>query len=50
MKRVFILCLLLLQVIAGHAQLQATLNVDSNPTPELSEWVNRTDLAILTVT
>ncbi|MFT6128074.1 MAG: hypothetical protein ACJAVA_002572, partial [Flavobacteriaceae bacterium] len=27
MKRVFILCLLLLQVITGHAQLQATLNV-----------------------
>ena len=50
MKRVFILCMLLLQVMVGHAQLQATLNVDSNPTPELSEWVNRNDLAILTVT
>ncbi len=33
-----------------QAQLQATLNVDSNPTPELSEWVNRNNLAILTVT
>lgn len=32
------------------AQLQATLNVDSNPTPELNEWVNRNNLAILTVT
>ncbi|GAK93416.1 hypothetical protein JCM19298_2135 [Nonlabens ulvanivorans] len=34
----------------AQAQLQATLNVDSNPTPELSEWVNRNNLAILTVT
>ncbi|MEP0481386.1 MAG: hypothetical protein ABJD23_14290, partial [Nonlabens sp.] len=50
MKRVFILCMLLLQVMVGHAQLQATLNVDSNPTPEISEWMNRNDLAILTVT
>jgi hypothetical protein len=33
-----------------NAQVQVNLNVSSNPTPELFEWVNRTELAILTVT
>lgn len=32
------------------AQVQVNLNVDSNPTPELFEWVNRANLALLTVT
>lgn len=32
------------------AQVSVTLNVDSRPTPQISEWVNRANLAILTVT
>jgi hypothetical protein len=36
--------------IALNAQVQVNLNVSSNPTPELFEWANRSDLAILTVT
>jgi hypothetical protein len=32
------------------AQVQVNLNVSSNPTPELFEWANRADLAILSVT
>ncbi|MSP70262.1 MAG: hypothetical protein EXR20_08320 [Bacteroidetes bacterium] len=31
------------------AQVSVTLNVDSRPTPQISEWVNRANLAILTV-
>ena len=33
-----------------QAQVNITLNVDSHPTPQISEWVNRSNLAILTVT
>ena len=32
------------------AQVTVTLNVDSHPTPQISEWVNRSNLAILTIT
>jgi len=45
-----IFILVLFVSIAVNAQVQVNLNVSSNPTPELFEWANRTDLAILTVT
>ncbi|WP_282073569.1 hypothetical protein [Polaribacter atrinae] len=45
-----IFILVLFVSIALNAQIQVNLNVSSNPTPELFEWANRTDLAILTVT
>ncbi|WP_338351271.1 hypothetical protein, partial [Nonlabens tegetincola] len=50
MKNFVFTLLIILSCNCAQAQLQATLNVDSNPTPELSEWVNRNNLAILTVT
>jgi hypothetical protein len=45
-----IFLLVLFVSITINAQVQVNLNVSSNPTPELFEWANRTDLAILTVT
>jgi|GEM_PF-1669208 len=50
MKKIFLVLVFMIWGVSIQAQLQATLNVDSNPTPELSEWVNRNNLAILTVT
>lgn len=41
---------LVLSILKTNAQIQVSLNVDSNPTPEISEWANRNNLAILTVT
>lgn len=35
--------------VAG-AQVQLTLNVDSNPTSKIADWINRSDLAMVTVT
>lgn len=49
-KIILVLLLIISSTCAVQAQLQVTLNVDANPTPELSEWVNRNNLAILTVT
>lgn len=46
-----IICLFILinsTFIFGQ-QVQVTFNVDSRPTPQLSEWENRNELAILTV-
>ncbi|SMO36403.1 hypothetical protein SAMN06265379_101279 [Saccharicrinis carchari] len=34
----------------ANAQVQITLNVDANPNPKISEWMDRSELAILTVT
>lgn len=42
--------ILFLLVSVSYAQVTVTLNVDSHPTPQISEWVNRDNLAILTVT
>lgn len=51
MKNPYILILFfILSFLKTTAQIQVSLNVDSNPTPEISEWVNRNNLAILTVT
>ncbi|MGJ8684696.1 MAG: hypothetical protein ACSHWW_08735 [Nonlabens sp.] len=50
MKKIVLVLVFMISCSWAHAQLQATLNVDSNPTPELSEWTNRNNLAILTVT
>ncbi|MCM4167507.1 hypothetical protein KCTC52924_00994 [Arenibacter antarcticus] len=51
MKKIILVLLFIISAAwSVQAQLQVTLNVDSNPTPELSEWVNRNNLAILTVT
>ena len=35
---------------AAHAQVSISLNVDANPNPYIADWVNRSELAILTVT
>jgi len=52
MKHLYILILTILYfaTISTHAQVQVSLNVDANPTPELYEWANRSNLAIVTVT
>jgi len=50
MKKLYILVVFLFLILNTNAQLQVSLNVDSNPTPEISEWVDRQELAILTVT
>ena len=42
--------ILLFFAFSISAQVQVHLNVDANPTPELFEWVNRSNLALLTVT
>ena len=44
-----ILPLLLVSSVA-FAQVRVDLNVDSNPNPRMADWVNRTELAMLTVT
>ena len=50
MKKIILFLAFITSFNFATAQLQATLNVDSNPTPEISQWVNRNNLAILTVT
>ena len=50
MKKIILLLITITISYLGTAQVQVSLNVDANPTPELSEWVNRNDLAIVTVT
>ena len=35
---------------AANAQVGISLNVDANPNPSIADWVNRSELAILTVT
>ena len=50
-KNIFpILLVAILISFNSIAQVQINLNVDSNPTPELYEWANRSELAILTIT
>ncbi|MCF6168942.1 hypothetical protein [Lutibacter sp.] len=51
MKKLYILFVLILSIfIKVNAQeIDVSLNVDSNPNPEISEWVDRTELALLTI-
>lgn len=49
-KQVILFLIIIFNYLSVNAQIQVSLNVDSNPTPEISEWVNRNNLAILTVT
>ena len=42
--------LLISSASAAQAQVRVDLNVDSNPNPRIADWVNRTELAMLTVT
>ena len=42
--------LFLLVPFSGQGQVQINLNVDANPSPRIADWVNRAELAILTVT
>ncbi len=52
MKTIFPLIVLLTMcwIKTGQAQANISLNVDSHPDPRISEWVNHSNLAILTVT
>ncbi|WP_456376400.1 hypothetical protein, partial [Lutibacter sp.] len=51
MKKIYILFVLLLSIFTkvNAQEITVNLNVDSNPNPEISEWVDRTELAILTI-
>jgi len=51
MKKLYILFVFILSVfIKLNAQeIKVSLNVDPNPNPQISEWVDRTELALLTV-
>jgi len=49
MKR-FTLIILLLSMQLIQAQIHVSLNVSSHPTPQISEWENRNETAILTIT
>ena len=48
--KILIVLLYLVSYNSIKAQVSVTLNVDAHPTPQLSEWINRTNLAILTIT
>ena len=44
------LLVILISVIKVNAQeIKVSLNVDPNPNPQISEWVDRTELAMLTI-
>ena len=51
MKKLPILLILILSVLTqlNAQEIKVSLNVDSNPNPQISEWVDRTELALLTV-
>ncbi|NQW43693.1 MAG: hypothetical protein HQ463_09710 [Bacteroidetes bacterium] len=49
MKKILTI-LLFVQAHFGVAQITTTLNVDPNPTPEISEWQNQNSIAMFTVT
>ncbi|MCH8494640.1 MAG: hypothetical protein LAT57_03290 [Balneolales bacterium] len=52
MKRlsIFIFIILTLPLYLGAQQISVNLNVDSNPNPRISDWINRAELAMFTVT
>ncbi|MDI6402757.1 hypothetical protein QLX67_12185, partial [Balneolaceae bacterium ANBcel3] len=39
-----------LMVSSAEARVDVSLNVDSNPHPRVADWINRTEMAMLTVT
>ena len=50
MKYIFTLfAIVLASSFSLQAQVQVSLNVDPNPTPQIASWVDRDDLAIVTV-
>ncbi len=48
--KIIMIVLICTSLNTAQGQVGITLNVDSHPTPQISEWVNRANLAILTVT
>lgn len=50
MKTLLIAFLLLTFSVPGVSQVQINLNVDANPSPRIADWINRDELALLTVT
>jgi len=50
LQKLLLFMLISFSIKASYAQVTVTLNVDSHPSPQISEWVDRTNLAILTVT
>jgi hypothetical protein len=52
MKNIRHLLLLILSVVTtlATAQIQISLNVDANPSPKIADWMNRSEVAMLTVT
>lgn len=50
MKKIIFILVLFCTTFGLKAQVQVSLNVDANPTPELAKWMDRDELAIITVT
>jgi hypothetical protein len=52
MKTIKVLLIILTSALTfnANAQVGITLNVDANPTPRFADWVNRNELAVMTVT
>jgi hypothetical protein len=52
MKTIKVLYIILVSALTfnANAQVGITLNVDANPTPRFADWVNRNELAVMTVT
>lgn len=48
--RTFATALLLFIPLMAEAQISISLNVDANPNPRISDWVNRTEIVVMTVT
>jgi hypothetical protein len=51
MKKIYILFILVLSIVinTNAQEIKVSLNVDPNPNPEIADWVNRSELALLTV-
>lgn len=50
MKKIIFILVLFCTAFLVKAQVQVSLNVDAHPTPELAKWMDRDELAIVTVT
>lgn len=51
MKNIYILLIITLSVFSNlfAQEIKVSLNVDANPNPQISEWVDRAELALLTI-